>query len=175
MKEYTRQNSLRLQGYDYSRPGYYFITVCTKDGEVFFGEIRDGRMYLNEYGHTAEAELRKTAEMTNIALDCFTVMPNHVHFVAVITPNAGGKNAAPTEERVPHARQKIPVMVQNYKAAVSRTLGFSPWHRSFFDRIIKTQERLDYIRTYIRSNPTNWETDHLHPWNFEEYIRKHPL
>ena len=178
MKEYTRKNSLRLPGYNYSRPGYYFITICTKNGEAFFGEIRDDQMVLSDLGGIAIAELKKTAVMTDIELDCFIVMPNHVHFIAAIVSDSGGrvlgsggKNAAPTA----HAKQRIPVMIQNYKAAVSRALEFSPWHRSYFDGIIKTQERLDYIRAYIAENPARWASDRLHPHNFEEYMRKHGL
>jgi len=128
-------------------------------------------MMLNDHGEVAITELRKTGEMTNIGLDCFVVMPNHVHLVAVIASDPGGKNAAPTAR----AKQRIPVMVQNYKAAVSRMLNFSPWHRSYYDEIIKTQERFECICTYVAQNPGRWGNDRLHPNNFEEYLRKHPL
>jgi len=57
MKEHTRRNSLRLQGYDYSRAGIYFITIRAKD--MVFGEVINSEMRLNEYGRIAEEELIK--------------------------------------------------------------------------------------------------------------------
>jgi len=167
MNEYTRKNSLRLQGYDYSRPGYYFITICAKNGEAFFGAIHDDQMSLSACGNIAVSALKKTAAMTDIGLNCFIVMPNHVHFIAVIVEG--------NYIHLPRSQQRIPAMVQHYKTAVTKTLHFSPWHRSFYDEIVKSQTRLDYIRAYIKSNPANWASDKLHPHNFEEYIRKHPL
>lgn len=38
---------MRLPGYDYSLPGYYFFTVCTKHRPEIFGIVRDGQMRLN--------------------------------------------------------------------------------------------------------------------------------
>ena len=38
---------MRLKGYDYSNPGAYFITVCTKDVECMFGEVVNGKVHLN--------------------------------------------------------------------------------------------------------------------------------
>jgi hypothetical protein len=29
----------RLKEYDYSQSGYYFVTICTRDREHFFGKI----------------------------------------------------------------------------------------------------------------------------------------
>jgi len=54
---------LRLQSYDYSRKGIYFITICTKNSEDMFGNVIDGKMVLNDFGKVAEAELLQTATM----------------------------------------------------------------------------------------------------------------
>ncbi len=75
-----RIDSTRLKGWDYSSPGYYFITICTKDRECFFGEIIKEKMYLSEIGEIAH---RYWAEIpnhfNNVVLDEFVIMPNHVH------------------------------------------------------------------------------------------------
>ena len=190
MNQYTRKNSLRLAGYDYSRPGYYFITICAKNGEVMFGKIEDGKMHANEYGQTAEAELRQTADMWHFTLDCCTVMPNHIHFIAIKasapSPQPVGAACGPPEtlpcgsteprnKQLARAKAFIPAMVQAYKAAVTRTIGFSLWHRSYYDSIIKTRSALEFMRKYINNNPASWGNDKLNPRNFEEYIQKHPL
>ncbi|MGD8624349.1 MAG: hypothetical protein PVJ34_07430 [Anaerolineae bacterium] len=44
------RRSIRLKGYDYSRPGAYFVTICTQGGEPFFGQVWEGRMHLSPTG-----------------------------------------------------------------------------------------------------------------------------
>ncbi len=48
--EIHHRRSIRLKGYDYSRSGAYFVTICTQNRECLFGEIVDGKMRLNEPG-----------------------------------------------------------------------------------------------------------------------------
>ncbi len=48
--------SNRLQGYDYSSEGAYFLTICTAKHLCEFGEVKNKEMKLNEYGKIAEAE-----------------------------------------------------------------------------------------------------------------------
>jgi len=85
--------AIRLKGYDYSQAGLYFVTICTQNRECIFGEIIDdcrGTMIcaLNEYGRIAEKEWNKTPEIrSNIYLDVFVIMPNHIH--GIIRINGG--------------------------------------------------------------------------------------
>jgi len=75
----------RLQHWDYSQNGYYFITICTKDKEEYFGKIIDGKMYLSDVGKIAEYywyEITKHFDFVN--LDAFVVMPNHIHGIVII-------------------------------------------------------------------------------------------
>jgi REP element-mobilizing transposase RayT len=51
------RKSIRLKGYDYSTPGYYFVTVCTNDRRCLFGEIIDEVMMLNDAGRMVESVL----------------------------------------------------------------------------------------------------------------------
>jgi len=48
------RRSMRLQGFDYTREGTYFVTVCTKDRACLFGDISDGKMILNDAGLMAQ-------------------------------------------------------------------------------------------------------------------------
>ena len=74
------RRSIRLQGYDYSQAGLYFITICTHDRLPLFGEIVAGEMHLNEWGMVADEEWRKTEHIrSHIVLHEFVIMPNHVH------------------------------------------------------------------------------------------------
>jgi len=79
------RRSIRLQGYDYSRAGAYFVTICTQNRECLFGDIVHGEMRLNDAGRVVADEWLKTAEIrTEIELDAWVVMPNHFHGILVI-------------------------------------------------------------------------------------------
>ena len=42
------RHSIRLQGYDYSQEGLYFVTICVQNRINVFGKIVNGQMILNE-------------------------------------------------------------------------------------------------------------------------------
>jgi len=80
----------RLQGYDYGANGCYFVTICTKNREHYFGDVVNGEMQLSEIGKIAELEWLKTVELRpdmNLLLDEFVIMPNHVHCIVCIGNN----------------------------------------------------------------------------------------
>jgi REP element-mobilizing transposase RayT len=79
------RSSTRLQHYDYSQAGAYFVTICTQDRACLFGAIENGAMVLNEYGCVVRDEWLKTAESrAEIKMGEFVVMPNHFHGIVVI-------------------------------------------------------------------------------------------
>jgi putative transposase len=83
-----QRRTIRLSGYDYSRPGEYFITICTQHRFCLFGEVVNGSMILNRNGQIAKSEWIKTAEIReNVELDAFIIMPNHVHGIIRIINN----------------------------------------------------------------------------------------
>jgi len=79
------RRSIRLRGYDYSENGAYFVTICTRNREHLFGEIKNEEMRLNDAGRMID---RWWYELGNrfpdIELDAFVVMPNHIHGIIVI-------------------------------------------------------------------------------------------
>jgi len=79
------RRSIRLRGYDYTRPGAYFITICTHGRAALFGGIDGGAMGLNDAGRMVErwwGELNH--KFPTIVTDAFVVMPNHIHGIVVI-------------------------------------------------------------------------------------------
>ncbi|MBL7794389.1 MAG: hypothetical protein JNK77_18800 [Saprospiraceae bacterium] len=79
--------STRLKGYDYSRPGIYFVTACAYKRRCIFGEIEQGQMVFNEFGLIAQNQWFKLPErFPNIELGEFIVMPNHIHGIIIIHP-----------------------------------------------------------------------------------------
>ncbi len=97
-REKFRIESTRLKEWDYSNPWWYYVTINTKDHVEYFGEIDKGVVILNDVGKIVEDEWLKTKEIrTNVDLDYFVVMPNHLHGIVII-------NGAEVEtHRVPNA------------------------------------------------------------------------
>ncbi|AEL25618.1 transposase [Cyclobacterium marinum] len=81
-----RVGSIRLPGYDYRKNGAYFITICTKNREHFFGKIVDApTMQLNELGQiTHKYWMEIPNHFPFVELENFVVMPNHTHGILVI-------------------------------------------------------------------------------------------
>ncbi|MBN2730593.1 MAG: hypothetical protein JXR53_15320 [Bacteroidales bacterium] len=80
------RRSIRLQGYDYSQAGAYFITVCTSKRECLFGEILNGEMHVNPYGKIVDqCWLDLPNHYENVQLGEHVVMPNHFHGIVMIT------------------------------------------------------------------------------------------
>ena len=80
------RRSIRLQGYDYSQNGAYYVTLCTQNRECLFGEIVNGEMILNEYGKIVEQCWNNLSNhYDNIELDAYVIMPNHFHGIILIT------------------------------------------------------------------------------------------
>jgi putative transposase len=79
------RRSIRLQGYDYSRAGAYFITICTQNRECLFGNILDGKMVLNPAGIMVQTVWDEIPfHYGGTEIDEFVVMPNHIHGIVVI-------------------------------------------------------------------------------------------
>ncbi len=156
-----RLSSLRLDDYDYSEEGIYFMTICTQDHKNFFGRIENWKMVLNDVGKIAEKywkEIPKHYE--NVQLGAFVIMPNHIHGLIEIT------NSVRTEQcSVPTKKNYglISKIIKSFKNTVTKQIRtFFPdfaWHRSFYDHIVRNDKELEKIHEYIIFNPEKWELD----------------
>ncbi|MEI7899867.1 MAG: transposase [bacterium] len=77
-----QRRSIRLRGYDYSRQGAYFVTVCTEKRRRLFGTVVNGRMALNDAGRMVQTVWDELpAHYSGVATDAFVIMPDHIHCV----------------------------------------------------------------------------------------------
>lgn len=82
---YKSQKQYRYKEYDYSQDGFYFVTICCKNREMFFGDIKNGKMQLSEIGKIAEKFwLEIPDHFIFMKLDKFVIMPNHIHGIIEI-------------------------------------------------------------------------------------------
>lgn len=120
------RRSIRLKGYDYSRAGGYFVTICTQGRAHLFGEVVRGVMRLNDAGRMIRSVWDAIpAFYPCVRTDEFVVMPDHVHGIVVIV-------AGP--------------------AALRGRL----WQRNYYECIIRSEAALGRIRRYIVANPAKW-------------------
>ena len=162
-----KRKSNRLKEYDYSQSGAYFVTICTKDSDDLFGEIQNGTMIENEKGaivHCCWEDLPR--HYTNVALDVFVVMPNHVHGIIMILNNddavVGARHASPLRGK----RNNLGNIVGSFKSPTTaqnnrqrKTHGTTIWQRGYYDHIIRSEKSLNRIREYIDTNPQRWQYD----------------
>ena len=88
------RRSIRLQGYDYSQAGAYFVTICTQNRAHLFGKIADGEMVLNDAGEMVKRIWNEIPnDFINTALHEYVVMPNHFHGIIEIRVGADSISA----------------------------------------------------------------------------------
>ncbi len=176
------RRSIRLRGYDYSGPGAYCLTICTRGKRHLVGEIVEGEMQLNPAGKMVEHHWSiLTRQFGSIRLDEFVVMPNHLHGIIVVVgaPLVGARDAcvgaalvAAQPGAVPNAKRAgtrpaptIGDIVGAFKSVTTheyirglREFGWPAftgalWQRNYYEHIICNDAELDKIREYIRTNP----------------------
>ena len=80
-----RIDSIRLNDFDYSKNGAYFVTICTRNNEYILGNVNNQLMNMTRQGEIVkECWLALPLHYCNCTLDEFIVMPNHVHGVVII-------------------------------------------------------------------------------------------
>lgn len=179
------RRSIRLPGYDYAQAGIYFVTICTHQRTLLFGQITDGEMHPSDMGVIAEQEWVQTAQLRpSVELDAYIIMPNHMHGLLVINDEGTHRGLArqglarqglarqtPTVNSPQFGRPvrgTVGTIIGAYKSAVSRRLHRlhgSPehpiWQRNYYEHIIRDQADMDRIRAYIDNNPALWSQDAL--------------
>ena len=85
---HSNRKNIRLQEYDYSFSGWYYITICTNERKNLFGRITNGKMLHNRAGNILEEEwIRIKKNRKNVDLDYYVIMPNHLHGIIIISNN----------------------------------------------------------------------------------------
>ena len=161
---------MRLTKYYYSRCGYYYITICSKNRENLFCEIENVvgaalasarvNIKLSKIGQIINHQWNDIPnQYKNIELDEYVIMPNHIHGIFIINKRAEA-SAAPTMSHIIRSyKSKCTMDYLTYINADNLNISGKILHRSFYDHIIRNDKSLQEIREYIINNPVNWETD----------------
>lgn len=173
------RQSIRLKNYDYSQSGLYFVTICTENRENVFGEIVDGKMVLNNVGNMIEKWWNKIPErFDTVELDKFQIMPNHIHTIIHIVGagfmparNKRATTMVRATTRVAPTTVVLGDIIGAFKSLTTheyvmgvKNNGWKPfdkrlWQRNYYENIIRTENDLNKIREYIKTNPQIWYRD----------------
>jgi REP element-mobilizing transposase RayT len=187
----ANRRSIRLRGYDYSRAGAYFVSICTKDRKCLFGDIENQEMALNDAGRMVEkwyVELEN--KFQDIRCDKYIIMPNHFHAIILnIGPVPVGADlcVCPDDLRVcpddyrygrtsgEHTGSPLHRVIQWFKTMTTndyirgvKQYGWAPfpgklWQRNYYEHIVRNENEMSHIRQYIRNNPAQWASDKDNP------------
>ena len=169
-KSFGDRRSIRMKGADYSRPGIYFLTICSEGGRCLFGRIGSGCIRLSTLGEIVrECWMNIPEHFSRVHLDEFVIMPNHVHGVLVLRPVVGAQHSCALSDvakRTPRVKpNSVSAIVRSFKAIVTRraheelSWAGEVWRRNYFERIVRGGDELGEIRRYIIDNAKRWEWD----------------
>lgn len=170
-KNTFRIESARLKDWDYSTPRSYFVTINTYEHFLYFGKILNGKIVLNNLGRIAETELLNIESIrNNVVIDQYVIMPNHIHAIIRIIEHDVKTHCVrlprPNEDNTPveqpAIRNNLGNIIKGFKSAVTKSArenGYRnfAWQTRFYDRIIRDEKELYWIRNYIELNPSKWE------------------
>ena len=170
------RRSVRLRGYDYSRNGVYFVTICTRNRVCLFGDVNRGMMRLNAMGEVVLEEWIRSRELRpNMRFDDWVVMPNHFHGVVSICDSTSDRSQEKSFARrsngvAPRRPRSLSSFVAMFKSTTTRRInvirdmpGRPVWQRNYYESIVRDRQYLLNIQRYIKNNPAAWSRDQLHP------------
>jgi putative transposase len=162
---FQSRQSHRLGGYDYSRPGMYFVTLCLQDRRLLLGRVIDGRMEPNAAGKLVSAVWNEIPQYyPDVALDAFQLMPNHLHGILIL----GHRVRPVSSPRLGEVIRRFKMLTTRRYVEGVRLDGWPAfrdrlWQRDFYDHIVRGDRSLEAIRRYVAENPARWDSDPENP------------
>jgi len=167
---FHKRKMIRLPDYDYSLPGYYFVTICTQKRQCVLGNVGAGSpgpiMELNPIGKMVDKIWKEIPDhYPGVEIDEFVVMPNHLHGIIVIGgaefpgPIMKGGETPPLQPTLGHIVAYFKYQSTKQINMIRHTPGIAFWQRNYYERVIRHDKELEEIRHYIHYNPCTWEDD----------------
>jgi REP element-mobilizing transposase RayT len=165
-KDLPKRKHPRLDHYDYSTAGAYFVTICTQNRRCILSRIvgrglapaeTEGIKYTT-FGKIAEEQLLLLEDRYPcLSVERYVIMPNHIHVILVLEGDAAGASPRPT----------IMDAICAYKSLTTREckkVGKAEklFQTSFYEHVIRGREDYEEIVKYIHENPMRWYYDELY-------------
>ncbi|TFG88174.1 MAG: hypothetical protein E4H17_02785, partial [Gemmatimonadales bacterium] len=146
----------RMFAHDYTRVGFYMITLVTAGQRHFFGACRDNRMHLSPAGEVVQRRwLAIPQHRPAIETNTLVVMPDHLHGIVYV------------KEPLP---KPVGETIRGFKSGATSELrkllnnaSVEVWEEGYNDRVIMCSDTLRAERNYIRDNPRRYCLLKAHP------------
>ncbi len=154
----------RLENYDYSQNGAYFITICVKDRKPILSKIVGTgvpdcpKTLLLPYGKIAEKYINKlNIFYNNISIDKYVIMPDHIHLLISISDGQSG-TPVPTDSNIiiNNKNSIIAKFVSTFKRFCNKEYDNNIWQPRYYDHVIRNQDDYNEIFQYIDNNTKKW-------------------
>ena len=175
---YKKKKQYRLYNFDYSRDGYYFITIVTKGREHFFGKIIDQEMIYSAIGEYARNNILKLyvdeslenpyqnnpyfikGYSTLIGITEWSILPDHIHLIVEII-NKEEKEYSAITSIAPLSKGSLSSFANHFKGNIKNWCNENNfkdfnWQSRFHDRVIRNKAEYEKIAGYIQNNVLNW-------------------
>ena len=147
----------RLKDYDYSLPGYYYVTIHTKfQGNILsqVGRGRDPAVQLTKIGKVADQQLRQLeVRFPFVRIDKYMIMPTHIHAIIRLLEDSAGASPRPTLMEVVGAYKSITTRECN---RIMGTPGQPLFQTSFYESVLRNEKVYQECWRYIDENPLKW-------------------
>ena len=128
-----KRKNIRLNDYNYSSNGSYFITICTKNKE---------NLLWKNVGANCVRPLDQLP-LSKIGI----VIENEIYKLNTVYEDSNGRTQfAPTISRI----------IKQFKGSITKQIEFSIWQKSFYDRIIRNEKEYQEVWNYIHNNPLKY-------------------
>lgn len=145
-----KRKQIRIREYDYSKAGYYFITICTKNRENILSIINKCRgehcsSVLTTIGRIVDEYINNIEKVyKNVKIDEYIIMPNHIHIILIIARENGNS---------------VSKIIQQLKGKITKKISKNIWQKLFYEHIIRNEKEYLEIKEYIINNPIIWDMD----------------
>ena len=140
--EIHHRRTIRLQEYDYSSDGLYFITICTHQHKTILGKNIDGQMTLSRSGEIIEKVWNElNTKFPNIICHEYTIMPNHLHGIIQIKNDIVGGQTPPLQQTT------LGNIIAFFKYKTTKQVNSDTplWQRNYYEHIIRNQQAYEEI------------------------------
>lgn len=161
------RKSNRLDSFDYSKDGSYFVTFCAKNREYILGEIIDKEMKHSFLGEIVAESIEWLKEQYSyIRIHEYAIMPDHVHLLIEINRVGTGRDLSLQHRdlslHIPPKIKSLSELIGALKTVSSKNIRLNgypdfEWQRSFHDQIIRSPEHFERVKEYIIDNPRRWK------------------
>ena len=165
-RELPKRKRTRLEYYDYSSPGAYFITFCTHNRKNTLSRIvgaihESPALQLSKHGFIVEDIINHFPSHLKATIAQYVIMPNHIHLLVVITDSEALRAIRESPLR---ARSILSKAIGYIKMNASKVIhqlygGNRIWQRCYHDHVIRSRSDYEKIAKYIFENPERWQSD----------------